>query len=188
MSNAHAEDATSLSDSPLIDFAWKVHEYTTEHIRFADQKAGAVIAWSGGLIGVMLAAKAHHRFMRAGDSFPADPGVVALAIFSLLAFLALGTAASCAFWCVKPRLWSREDGRTHSAGVIYWEQVRVYPDPGRFAAALTAQTSPARTGHLAEHIYVLAGIVRRKYAWVDRSIWVAFVGSALAAIVTLFSS
>ena len=34
-----------------LEFAWKVHQYVGENIRFADTKASLVAAWCGGVIG-----------------------------------------------------------------------------------------------------------------------------------------
>jgi hypothetical protein len=53
-------------DTPTqIEFAWHVHTYTNEYVRFADTKAAAVLAISAGLIGGLFAAKAHRFIMDA---------------------------------------------------------------------------------------------------------------------------
>ena len=170
------------------EFMWRVHVYSTEHIRFADQKAAAVIAWCGGLIGVLFATKAHQRFMAPGAALShADVGAVTLALASFFAFAILAAAACFAFWCVKPRLWSREHSPGHVPGYIYWETVRAHANPATFSTAVTGLSAAELDAHLVEHVYVLAGIARLKYLYVDRSIWVGFVGSAVAALVTLFS-
>lgn len=170
------------------EFIWKVHAYTNEYIRFADTKAAAVIAWSGGLIGVLISAKAHHHFMKSPFAWGrADPGVTALAVASVLAFALLAAAVWCAFWCVKPRLWSKDGTLRHAADLIYWEEVRVHVTNDAYWTALYHQSPEALAGSTARHVYALAGIVKTKYWWVDWSIWAAFFGSVIAAGVTLFS-
>jgi len=44
------------------EFAWKVHAYTNDYIRFADAKAGVVITWCASLVALLFAAKAHHNW------------------------------------------------------------------------------------------------------------------------------
>jgi hypothetical protein len=185
-----APAAAAQPPAPATEFAWKVHAYTNEYIRFADTKAGAVIAWCGGLMGVLFAANAHHHFMKAGWAgtwAATDCWVTSLAAASVLAFILLTLGAVAAFWCVKPRLWSTERSRTHDRGFIYWEAVRAYGDASAFTEALGLQDTIALTQRTSEHVFVLGGIAKTKFLWVDRAIWLAFGGSLFAAIVALFS-
>jgi hypothetical protein len=43
----------------LRAFTWKVHDYTSELIRFADTKASIVPALSTGIISIFLGARIH---------------------------------------------------------------------------------------------------------------------------------
>jgi hypothetical protein len=63
------------------DFIWKVHSYTNEYIRFADAKAGAVIAWCSALTAALFAAKAHYKFRGSSIDF--------FGFLALVAFLSL---------------------------------------------------------------------------------------------------
>jgi Family of unknown function (DUF5706) len=181
------QQSASRPAPPQADFVWKVHPYTNEYIRFADTKAAAVIAWSAALIGILFALKAHQRFMRGMVFTGIDWGATLLGGLSLLAFLLLAFAVGAAFWCVKPSLWSRDGNRTHEPGYIYWGQVRAHQSPEAFKAGLAQQTQEQLMAHCADHVYVLAGIAKRKYWWVDWSIRLAILGTLFAGIVALFA-
>jgi hypothetical protein len=169
-------------------FVWHTHSYTNEGIRFADTKAAAVVAWCSGLIAVLFAAKAHRRFMDVSPTLTNIMwGETILGATSLLAFLLLAAAVLCAFLAIVPRLWSREGAAGHIPGYIYWEVVRPHPSPAAYKTEVLTQNQETLLGHVVEHIYVLAGIAKKKYYWVSRSLWVAAIGSLFAGVVSLFS-
>lgn len=173
--------------SSAAEFIWKVHGYTNEHIRFADTKAGAVITASGGILGVLLAAKVHHHFMDATFSVvPFDGKQTFLALASLGAFLLLGTALGCGFWAIKPRLWSKKGSGVHPKGVVYWENVTRHTTE-EYVKAVLAMGDNDLVRIPSEHVHVLAGIASEKYFWVNLSVMLGAVGGMLAALVVLFS-
>lgn len=172
--------------SPATEFIWKVHGYTNEHIRFADTKAGAVITASGGILGVLLAAKVHHHFMDATFSVPFDGKQTFLALASLGAFVLLGAALGFAFWAVKPRLWSKKGSRIHPKGVLYWENVTRHTVE-EYVKEVQALSEGDLVRIPSEHVHVLAGIASEKYFWVNLSVMLGAAGGTLAALVVLFS-
>lgn len=173
---------------PSAEFAWRVHGYTNDYIRFADAKAGAVITWSAGLIAILVALKAHRHFMDAQFGTDWTAKATILCIGTLLAFALLSAAVVCAFWVVKPRLWSTEARKGHDKGLIYWEMVRAHGSPAAYATAVQAASPSELAKASAEHTFVLGGIASRKFSWVDRSIIVGAAGSFLAGLVALFSA
>jgi len=166
-------------------FAWRVHAYLNEYVRFADTKAAAVIAWSAALISVLFSRNSHAHFMSGPAFSNITLGSAALSISSLLAFVLLALAVGAAFWCVKPSLWSRDNSKVHEKGSIYWEQIRAHDDAELFSATLLRKTPEQLLTECADHIFVLAGIAQHKYWWVDWSIRLATVGSLLAGLVAL---
>ncbi len=87
------------------EFAWKVHQYTNEYIRFADQKAGIVLAVETGLLAAAYAAKLHQACwpsrLTVSEATLYDTTV---GVLSWLAFAGLGLGAIFALWAVAPRL------------------------------------------------------------------------------------
>jgi hypothetical protein len=166
-----------------------VHSYTNEYIRFADTKAAAVIAWCATMIGVLYSTKAHLRFM---DSAYKPTDVVCSPDFvryvSMIAFMLLAAAIVLAFWCLKPRLWSVRGEKVHPPRFIYWEQVLAHQDSEKgFKDAFGEQSYSSLADHCASHLQVLAGIAKVKYKWVNWSIRVGAIGTALGGIALLFS-
>lgn len=184
---ARAEGPAPASAPPQVEFVWKVHPYTNEYIRFADTKGAAVIAWSAALIGMLFSLKAHQRFMQGMVFSGIDWGATALGAASVLAFLLLAAAVVAAFGCVKPRLWSTDGSKSHEKGYIYWEQIRAHNNAAAFKAGLAQQTAEQLTAHCADHVYVLAGIAKRKYWWVHWSVRLTIFGSFFAGVVALFA-
>jgi hypothetical protein len=164
--------------SPNGDFVWHAHAYTNDYIRFADTKAGAVIAWCSGLIAALFAAKVHHHFMHASNS-------TVLGLLALVAFAALSAGLLAAFGAIHPRLWSS----TEQVGFIFWERVRRHRDAAAFWEELKKhQAAACLTEETAGHLYDLAGICKSKYRWVAWSMWLALAGSVAGALVVLFTA
>ena len=170
------------------EFAWKVHAYTNDYIRFADAKAGVVITWCASLVALLFAAKAHHNFMEGRFTSDFSVGQTALATGSVLAYILLAAAVACAFWCVKPRLWTWRGGVKQEKGLIYWGQVQQYPSPTAYAEALKQAQPTDLARAVAEHIYTVGGIAHAKFTWIGRSLIFGATGTLLAAIVVLFTS
>ncbi len=164
------------------EFAWKVHSYISDYIRLADTKAGAIIAWCGGLIGILLASQTHHLFTETSVSFTGLAWQTTfMAFVSLLAFIFLGAGIVAAFMCIKPRLWSQEGMKEHPKGYVYWEDVKSHRTADNFKKEFGSVGVGGLGDMCAEHTFVLAVIASKKFWWVDRSLWIAFAGSIAAA-------
>lgn len=172
-------------DKAKADFAWKVHSYISDYIRFADTKAGAIIAWCGGLIGILLASQTHHFFTETSFTLSPDWKVTCLALVSFLAFALLGTGIVSAFMCIKPRLWSQEEIKEHPKGYVYWEDVKAHGSADTFKKELGSVGEGAFADMCAEHTFVFSVIASKKYWWVNLSLWMAFAGSIAAGIARL---
>lgn len=162
------------------EFLWRVHNYTNEYIRFADTKAVAIIAWAGALIGAMFSKNAQLHFLD-GKLWSSSTSLVAWA--TLLAYVLLAAAFGVAVFVLTPRL-TRGDNSPQPNELIYWESIRQFKSAGDYLDAVTNAGDEVRC--VGSHLYVLAGISRRKYRLLLASIPLAGVGTLLA-IYVLFS-
>jgi hypothetical protein len=154
------------------EFAWNVHSYVNEYIRFADTKAELVIAWITAVLGALFAVKFHEKF---GCSLV---GILRIAGFSLLV---LGFV--CAFWVIRPRLKS-----TQIPGFIFWNSIRAHDSKDVFVDALQQQSSADLQRQVAGHLYDLSGVSQSKFRWVSISILFAFLGSMVSGLTYLFDA
>jgi len=180
-----------LPPAEALEFGWNVHTYLNEYIRFADAKAGVVMAWCAALIGAMFSARVHECLLKwpvfIGWTWAGLVEVLgALAAFVLLVLAIVGGAA-----VIVPRLRRTpiaKDGKqpnsTQSssapepAGLIYWDDILMHGDRASYGTALR-QATPQ---YVADHNFVLAEIAKEKYGWVAWSVWIAAVGTAVAAV------
>jgi Family of unknown function (DUF5706) len=169
------------------DFVWKVHSYISDYIKLADAKAGAVIAWCGGLIGVLFASQTHHSFTHARFSWAEAELVTTLvAVASAFGFILLGLGVLFAFIAIKPRLWSSEARTEEQKGYIYWGDITLHKSEEAFQSELSTMNAHGLSGKCADHTYVLSGIASKKYWWVNWSLWIAFAGSVFSAFARFF--
>jgi hypothetical protein len=161
------DDANSLED-----FLWQVHEYTNEYIRFADTKAAFIVAASTALIGTSISSLILDSFLRKapslwyGSQWLAALGLLLLSISLLLSL-----------WAIKPRLWNKTP-----IGFIFWESIFGHQSATKFSENIHKTTAHERTNAIAEHLFTLASVAKRKYAYVDYAIWVGGGGGVLTAI------
>jgi hypothetical protein len=165
-----ATEVASMEDSQnqdRVDFLWNVHSYLNEYVRFADAKAGLVVAWTSTLVGVLVAAKFQDGFGRS-----------LLGVVGLVRFVCLLGGFASAFLAVAPRL-----GTTQPTGFVFWKSILAHKTREQFLARLTEQSPKNLEQHVAGHLYDLAETCKSKFAWVNRSIVLAFVGSILSGLV-----
>jgi hypothetical protein len=86
----------------LEDFLWQVHEYTNEHIRFADTKAAFIVAASTALISALVASLILDSLLRRALSvWSGSQWIAAFGLLLLSASVVLGVVA------IRPRLWNK---------------------------------------------------------------------------------
>jgi hypothetical protein len=71
-------------------------------------------------------------------------------------------------------------------GLIYWEAVCSHAKPADYSATLIRTKPDKLFDAIAQHVYVLAEISKKKYYFVDCCLRLAFVGTGAALIVALF--
>lgn len=183
-----------------LEFAWKVHGYTNEYIRFADSKAGVALAVAAGLLASLFGAKAHtylhySRLWFVCGEFEWESTLVAT--LSLIAFAGLILAAGFLVWAIEPRVWAKtpKDGKAEKAatptiiatsrGLIFWESVRACGTAGEYDAAVRETNVNAQLNQVTSHVFVLGDIAKRKYDRIKWAIWSGVVGTA-ATLVALY--
>ena len=192
-------DGASNADSALLEFLWRIHSYTNDNIRFADSKAGIVIAISSGILAALFGIRAHHHCSWPRLSF-SDPQITATisGTVSFLSILNLLFCALIAAWAVAPRLWldllkessarfSHTTLSLRKAGPIYFGAVAAFTTPKEYWLAIAALQLSDQAQAVANHIFVLATIADRKFRWITLSIRFGYVGAILACLV-LFAS
>jgi hypothetical protein len=196
-----------------LEFAWKIHGYANEYIRFADGKAGAVMAWSAAMIGALFTAKIHHYFL-VWPSWDWGWKPTLLGAVAVLAYLLLMGGVLHGVGAISPRLqpgplgqqgWKQwflslasKDAWKESfrawwsppaipPGLIFWDQIVAHGNQAAYWASLSAQQLEQLARAVTDHDYVLAQINSKKYRCVRRSIRFAFWGSVAAVIMILFA-
>jgi len=158
------------------EFLWKVHSYVIDNIRLGDTKAAFCVAIASALIGALFASKCHELFIRVAPSQWTALGFTSLGAFALLA-ISIGAAVAV----IRPRLW------THSEkGFVFWKAISDFNAAITFRVEYETQTEAELNASLANQLYSLATVCRRKYSWMNVAILAATVGGALAVIVLLF--
>ena len=164
------------SREPPLDFLWKVHSYTNEYIRFADSKAAFIVAIAGALIGVVISSRVFDGLRR----LPLG-GWPAVSWCAFFAVTCLSISVVCATFTVRPRLWG-----SAQKGVIYWAGVMRHNSSHTFYCELNALSEQSRAEAVADHLYILASICARKYAWLNRGIIFGLAGAIGAALAVLW--
>ena len=162
------------------EFAWNVHSYINEHIRFGDAKALVIVAWSSALIGALYGVNAHSAFMDKKFSTNVDWSATGWALMSLLSFIILVVSFVLAIIAVRPNLRSSQ-----KLGLVFWESVLGYRTGANYHEAFTGTTENDLVQNLTHHIFDLSGVASSKFRWVNVAIIFAVLGSIFALITAL---
>jgi hypothetical protein len=158
--------------SDVDEFLWEVHNYTNEYIRFADTKAAFIAGASSALIGSLVASSLFDSCFRITLCQWSKTQWIGFAGLLFLAFsLALSVTAT------RPRLWNNA-----RVGFIYWGSIVGHKTAGSFTRAFHDLSVRERSAALSNHLFVLARIAERKYAFVDRALYSGIAGGSLAGI------
>lgn len=156
----------------LEDFLWQVHEYSNEYIRFADTKAAFIAAATSALIGASISSSVLDSFLLKAPSvwyWSQWLAAIGLLLLSLSTFFSLVV--------VWPRLWNKT-----SVGFIFWEAITGHQSAANFSQAIHKTTGQERTTSIAEHLFILGSVARRKYLYAKYALWLGVPGGGLTAI------
>jgi hypothetical protein len=168
-----SEDITPEPPTETSDFLWEVHRYTNEYIRFADTKAGFIAGVSAALVGSLVASSLFDSCFRMSfNQWSKMQWTGVLGMLLLSVSLALSIAA------IRPRLWNPT-----SVGFIFWGSIAGHGSARRFTHAVHRLTEQEKNTAISDHLFVLAGIAKRKYAYVDYALYAGVAGGALTCVV-----
>lgn len=197
------EQEPDLAAEPFrgTEFAWKVHGYTNDYIRFADPKAAFGMATVAAIVACLFSIKAHQypsleRIHNASYSI----GVILYSLAVIVAFALLIASGFVLTTVVFPRLWrvvleslvrramfwaqqKIEGAETKPGGLIFWKDVVSYKKPEDYAKALLKLDEDKAVKEIASHVYVLAGVADAKYHRLQVGFVIGILGTLLAIVV-----
>jgi hypothetical protein len=145
------------------EHAWKIYEYLSSYIHFADAKAGAVIAIATlGIASLAL--------------LPASLAPWQAASIRLSLLLLLGSVV-CALVTLVPRT-----NKKARQGSIFWGNIAAHDSYSDYQTTLQKSED---FEEVVKQIYYLAGIAETKYWWVSKGIWLQVAGLPLLFISTI---
>lgn len=154
-----------------IDFGWHAHQAVQGWTASVDVKSSIVVVIETAVAGAAAQALVTSK----GELHSAVGLHLATAI---CAMTALVLAVGCALWVVFPRLERNRTSRLAPTGLIYFGHLRAR-SPADIAAALNEMTPEKERLQLAEQLHVTGGVAWRKHAWLQASLVLFAVGSAL---------
>jgi len=158
---------------------WSVHSYINEYIRFADQKASALIGVNSAVIGGIVWADLHKD----------KPAMTANFIFVLITFFLLLASFTCDWWAIHPRLLPKlkRDLKPELSTLspIFFEHVRLRKQD-EYIHHVCKMSDDAWAIAVAQHCWELSEyIAHRKYYWIGVSARLWLCGTAIAAILVV---
>lgn len=186
-----------------IEFAWKVHGYTNDYIRFADPKAAFGMAAVSGLVACLFSLKAHQypSIARVYESGYAAH-VIAYSVAVVASFALLLASAVIFTTVISPRLWriafesikhrirhwvtrllGEEKKSAPKDGLIFWEEVLAQGSAEAYVKHLNSIDAKQALKEIANHTYTLAGVASAKYARLKLGIGTGVLGCLFAVVV-----
>ena len=154
-------------------FAYFLHLYIRDFIKFGDQKAAFVLAVTSAILAFLVRQGAQKSLLAplGNRSFSDWSAFFACLLVSLGACMAL--------LVVLPRL----RGKPH--GIVYWGAFLPLGDASAYKATLRPLDEHQLVSAVLEHCYELAEIADRKYELLKWATWLGALGAVAAAFVLL---
>jgi hypothetical protein len=167
----------SLTSELKLSFLVREHEYLSDLIKFADQKAAFVFAFA---VGAMTVGYTFHLYDALGGrplAWAADHRLPALGLLLMLG------ASALSFATLLPRLSSHK-----SQGLMYFNHLLQHESHGAYTLRVLESDDAQLLREVAAHCYSLAAIVRQKFKWTNRALWTSVFGAilTLAAVAGTF--
>lgn len=177
------------------EFAWSVHSYVNEYIRFADTKAAVVVGWCLAVFSGIYATNLHKSILHHDPTPPS--WLIFLFAVSGTVFLVLGFGF--AVWTIVPRLWRDLTPKTwlaflssgHAArtapigGLIFWDEVLVHSTAEEYVSAVSSADDSQLLRATCQHVFILSGVSRAKFTHVNRAILLTAGGTILTVAAIL---
>jgi Pycsar effector protein len=167
-----AAEARRIAPWPSNEFGWRTHEAIQGWTASVDVKSSIVVVIETAVAG----AAAKSLITEAGELHSASGLHLATAVSAMTTLV---LAVACALWVVFPRL-ERKGTSTHT-GLVYFGHLRAR-SPEDIAAALEKMTLDEERLQLAQQLHVTGNVAWRKHAWLQASLGLFAVGSALLVL------
>ena len=164
-------------------FAWNVHSYLCDFIKFGDAKAAFICGLSGSLVAGLIQLVDWHK------------GVTAESILGAISIILFCVAFLCGFAAIWPNLFTLKsrkkkshpnqlegDGKeTVTKGFVFWKCILAHGNANMFVSEMEQLSDSDPLKHVSHHNYELAEVADRKY-------WRITLGSRffLAALLAVF--
>jgi hypothetical protein len=154
-------------------FAYFLHLYIRDFIKFADQKAAFILALASAILAFLVRQGAHKSLLApiGNRNFSDWSAFFACFLISSTSLLAL--------LVVLPRLSGKR------TGVVYWGAFLQSGGASAYKATLQPLDGNRLVSEILEHCYELAEIADRKYELLKWATWLGALGAIAAAFVLL---
>jgi len=165
-------------------FAWNVHSYLCDFIKFGDAKAAFICGLSGSLVAWLIQLVDWHK------------GVTAESVLGAISIVPFCFAFLCGFAAIWPNLFTLKsrkkkshpnqlegDGKeTVTKGFVFWKCILVHGNANTFVKEMEGLSDSDPLKHVSHHNYELAEVADRKYWWIT---WGSrfFLAALLAVLV-----
>jgi hypothetical protein len=168
---SRSERQLELRETPSVEgFAYHLHSYISDYIKFADQKAAFIFAINAALLGYQFRSKAYLMWLKK-PSFWTPLDIICLLGMVLLA---VGLAFSSAV--VIPSL-----RKTHK-GIVFFRSVSEFADASNYASNVINSAPGRLTREILEHAFDLSKICSSKYWKLVAATWSTSVGVVLTVL------
>lgn len=157
------------------DFAAFHESYVRHYIALADTKAGVIFTLTAGVLGYLINVDEVRTALLA-------PAFSKVFVFSGLALLVLGAAATLSFLVIAPRLSSASN-----EGLVFFGAVAARERADEYLQDIAASSQEDLAKARLRHCYDISKICSRKYGLLKKAIWLTPVSLLLALSATLFT-
>lgn len=143
-----------------LDHLWRVHDYLSQYIAFADAKAGVVFTAGTAIIAYAFE---HVSFDSTGGIFAVSASITAFASLAAAAFVVFPELRTTplSYSTIASRCRER---RFRRPGFIYWKSILRHRNSDSYIRRSLTRSGEHLEKDIAEHNHVLAGIADRKYS------------------------
>jgi hypothetical protein len=163
------------SSAYLRTLTGETHNYVSQYIAVADQKAVFIAATAAALLAFLYQSGAGAQWLKEPKTWSV------VSVVALVAMATLSVATVWAVWVVKPRLLHGGQDPVSFPGIA------LYPSPKEYLEDLLVQSDDDLMVQKLQHTHALATICRSKHQALARIVVIETVGFAASALYFLLS-
>lgn len=175
--NTPTPRATGLSGA-ATEALWRVYGATNEWIRFADTKAGAILAADA-----LLLATAVPELMKRNQEAPPNHHFATVGVAcAVLSSVALIASAIFCLVCIAPRMYSSDGAKSP----LYFGHIAAHPDADAYKNAAAVLDRPEESfDAISRQVWANARIAHTKFRLIAEAVWTLGLGLLFALIATV---